>query len=213
MVKRSIIAVFFLLLLFFGAFVFSRAVKTAKIYVTIYYPGELEADGYYVKDDQITLKFHVLKGSESLRGHFEKFKIRCFLCNLDLENATVVIDVNGTPLYPPCRDYIMSFDKGDNIKGMHYVVSPYNLTEIAKIRIPRGYRFRELKFENNTLIILLSSGNGEEVEITRSAIMAEHRKGLERGWIKVVYTDGNKKWEGRVYSMGKGECPVLIEVE
>ncbi|WP_232473328.1 S1 family peptidase [Thermococcus thioreducens] len=209
--KRSIIAVSILLLLFFGAFVFSRAMKTAEIYVTVYYPGELEADGYYVKDDQITLKFHVLKGSEGLKGHFEKFKIRCFLCNLDLENATVVVDIDGTPLYPTCRDYIMSFDKGGNIKGMHYVVSPYNLTEIAKIRILEGYGFRELKFENNTLIVLLSPGNGEEVEIIRSNIIAEHQKGLERGWIKVVYTDGSKKWEGRVYSMGKGECPVLIE--
>ncbi|AEH23893.1 hypothetical protein [Pyrococcus yayanosii] len=213
MVKRSIIAVSIFLLLFFGAFVFSQAMKTVEVYVTVYYPGELEADGYYVKDDQITLTFHVLKGSEDLKGHFEKFKIRCFLCNLDLENATVVVDIDGTPLYPTCRDYIMSFDKGGNIKGMHYVVSPYNLTEIAKIRILEGYVFRELKFENNTLTIFLSPGNGEEVEIIRSNIIAEHQKGLKRGWVKVVYTDGSRKWEGRVYSMGEGECPVLIEAE
>ena len=211
MVKRVIIGIF--LLLFFGAFVFSRAMKTAEIYVTVYYPGELEADGYHVKDDQITLKFHVLKGSDDLKEHFEKFKIRCFLCNLNLENATVVVDIDGTPLYPTCRDYIMSFDKGGNIKGMHYIVSPHNLTEIAKIRIPEGYVFRGLKFKNNTLIVLLSSGNGEEVEIIRSNTIAEHQEGLEGGWIKVVYTDGGRRWKGRVYSMGKGECPVLIEGE
>ncbi len=212
MVKRTTMAVFFFLL-FIGAFVFSRAMKMAEIYVTVYYPGELEADGYYVKDDQITLKFHILKGSEGIKGHFEKFKIWCFLCNLDLENATVVVDIDGTPLYPTCKDYVMSFDKGGNIKGMHYIVSPYNLTEIAKIKIPEGYIFRELKFENNTLTIFLSPKGSEGVRIIRSDIIAEHQEGLKRGWVKVVYTDGSRRWGGRVYSMGNGECSVLIEAE
>ena len=213
MVKRSIIAVFILLLLFFGAFVFSRAMKTAEIYVTVYYPGELEADGYYVKDDQITLKFHVLEGSEGLKRHFEKFKIRCFLCNLELENATVVVDIDGTPLYPTCRDYIMSFDGGKDIRGMNYIVSPYNLTEIAEVRIPKRYVFNGLEFENNTLIIHLSLGGKGGTRVIKSKLIAEHHRGLEGGWIKVIYTDGDRKWEGRVYSMGTGECPVLIEVD
>jgi len=211
MVKHSIIAVS-ILLIFFGAFVFSRSMKPVEIYVTVYYPGELKADGYYVKDDQITLKFHVLKSSEDLKKHFEKFKVRCFLCNLDLESATVAVNVGGTLLYPTCRDYVMSFDEGGTSGGMHYIVSPYNLTEIGEVRIPEGYIFKGLEFENGTLIIRLSLGGDRGTRIVRSELIAEHHRGLEGGWIKVVYTDGNKKWAGRVYSMGRGECPVLIEV-
>ncbi|EHR79368.1 hypothetical protein OCC_07711 [Thermococcus litoralis DSM 5473] len=206
-VRRAVVVFFFLLLI--GAFVFSRAMKTAEVQVTIYYPGELVSEGYLVEDGQVILKFHALNSSEEIKTKHETFKVRCFFCNLDLENATILID--GASLNPTCRDYIMSFDNKGDIVGMQYIVSPYNLSEIAEIRIPEGYSFQDLKFENNTLVILVSPGNSEIIKIVRSEVIAEHREGLKRGWVKVIYTDGSRSWEGRVYNFGEGECPVSIK--
>ncbi|AAL80711.1 hypothetical protein PFDSM3638_02945 [Pyrococcus furiosus DSM 3638] len=199
-------AVVFFFLLLIGAFVFSRAIKTVEVQVLVYYPGELVSRGYRIEGGQVILKFHALNRSEELKVKYETFKVRCFFCDLDLENATIIID--GTPLKPTCKDYIMSFDTGD---GMLYIASPYNLSETAEIWIPEGYQFKELKFENNTLVILVSPGDGEKVKIIHSGVVAEHREGLEKGWVKVIYTDGSKSWGGRVYSFGEGECPILIK--
>ncbi|MCD6524109.1 MAG: hypothetical protein J7K48_03825, partial [Thermococcus sp.] len=142
---------------------------------------------------------------------FEKFKVRCFFCDLDLEKAKVVVNVDGTLLYPTCWDYVMSFDIGKNGGGMYYIASPYDLSSIAEVSIPEGYTFKELKFENNTLIIFISPGDDGGVEVVKSDIIAENQEGLKRGWIKIIYTDGSKEWEGRVSSMGRaGECPIFI---
>ena len=51
----------------------------------------------------------------------------------------------------------------------------------------------------------------QESDFLWTLIRDFNQPGLKRGWIKVVYTDGNREWEGKVYSIGKGECPVLIE--
>jgi len=211
MAKRLALTVF-ILLLFLGTFVLFEAVGTTEVCVTVCYPGELKAEGYSLEDGQIVLKFHTLENSEALREHFEKFEIRCLFCSLDLEKAKVVVNVSGTLLYPACKDYMMSFDNGRNGKGMHYIASPYNLTSIAEVRIPEGYTFKELKFENNTLQILLSPGGSGGVEVVRSNIIAENQEGLKRGWIKIIYTDGSREWEGRVQTIGgEGECPILID--
>ncbi|MDK2914195.1 MAG: hypothetical protein PWQ79_1110 [Thermococcaceae archaeon] len=208
-VRRAVVVFFFLLLI--GAFVFSRAMKTAEVQVTIYYPGDLVTEGYRVDNGHVILKFHALNSSEELKMKHETFKVRCFFCNLDLENATILID--GVPLKPTCKDYIMSFDDGKEGTGMYYIASPYNLSEIAEIWIPKGYSFGGLKFENNTLVILVSPGDGETVKIVRSEVIAEHREGLKRGLVKVIYTDGSRSWEGRVHRFGERECPVIIEAQ
>ena len=71
---------------------------------------------------------------------------------------------------------------------------------------------KNLKFENNTLQILLSPGGSGGVEVVRSNIIAENQEGLKRGWIKIIYTDGSREWEGRVQTIGgEGECPILID--
>lgn len=207
-VRRAVVVFFFLLLI--GAFVFSRAMKTAEVQVTIYYPGELVSEGYLVEDGQVIPKFHALNSSEEIKTKHETFKVRCFFCNLDLENATILID--GASLNPTCRDYIMTFDKKGDIVGMHYIVTPYNLSEIAEIKIPEGHRFKGLKFENSTLFILLTSEGSEGVKIIRSEVIAKYKEGLKSGWIRVVYTDERRSWEGRVYSFEEGECPILIEM-
>jgi len=51
----------------------------------------------------------------------------------------------------------------------------------------------------------------QESDFLWTLIKGFNQPGLKRGWIKVVYTGGNREWEGKVYSIGKGECPVLIE--
>jgi len=210
MTKHVIIGIFFLLLLAFGSFVLFHGTKTAEVYVTIYYLGELTIKGYHIEGDYIVLKFQTAENSEDIKKNFKKFKIRCFFCNLELENTTILVD--GISLNPTCRNYIMSFDNGKDSVGMHYIVSPYNLSEIAEIRIPRGYKFKGLKFENSTLTILLTSGGSEEVRIIRSEVIAKHKEGLKSGWVRVIYTDGSRNWGGRVYSVGEGECPILIEM-
>lgn len=210
MTKRLALTIF-IFLLFLGTFILFKVIKTAEIYVTVYYPGELEAEGYSLENNQIVLKFHFLTSSGDLKKHFEKFKVRCFFCDLDLEKAKVVVNVDGTLLYPTCWDYVMSFDIGKNGGGMYYIASPYDLSSIAEVSIPEGYTFKELKFENNTLIIFISPGDDGGVEVVKSDIIAENQEGLKRGWIKIIYTDGSKEWEGRVSSMGRaGECPIFI---
>ncbi|USS40186.1 hypothetical protein NF865_07580 [Thermococcus aggregans] len=212
MTKRLALTIF-IFLLFLGTFILFKAIKTAEIYVTVYYPGELEAEGYSLENNQIVLKFHFLTSSGDLKKHFEKFKVRCFFCDLDLEKAKVVVNVDGTPLYPTCRDYVMSFDSEGNGEGVHYIASPYNLTSIAEVRIPEGYVFKELNFENNTLTIFISPGDDGGVEVVKSDIIAEYQEGLKEEWIKIVYIDGSKEWEGRVQTIGReGECPILIQV-
>lgn len=167
------------------------------------------SEGYRVDDSHLILEFHAVNSSEDLKIERETFKVRCFFCNLDLENATILID--GVPLKPTCKGQIMSFEARKKGAGMYYIVSPYNLSEIAEIWIPEGYSFQGLKFENNTLVILISPGDGKRIKVVRSEFIAEHMKGLKRGWVKVIYTDGSRSWEGRVYSFEEGECPVIIK--
>lgn len=169
----------------------------------VYYPGELGAMGYEIKDDRIVLHFHSA-GSGDIRVNHANFTIPCIPKNLSPDLFEVSVD--GKTLRPSCEGVLTKpvLSKTSNSeRSVWYLASPYNLSKIALVELPRGYSFKKLKLENGTLVIEVSSGGSMGSTVVRSELLAER-------WEKIIYTDGSRTWVGQKSVMGSGECPVWI---
>ncbi|MDV3104813.1 hypothetical protein [Thermococcus waiotapuensis] len=182
-----------------------RLCSAGNLYVLldVYYPGELRATGYEIKDDRIVLHFHS-EGSGDLKVNHANFTISCIPENLS--PGLFEVSVDGKTFRPSCEGVLTTpvpSKTSNSERSVWYLASPYNLSKIALIELPEGYSFRELNLENRTLVIKVSTGGNVGSTVVKSELLAE-------GWEKIIYTDGSSTWRGKKSVMGNGECPVWI---
>ncbi|MDI3474398.1 MAG: hypothetical protein PWQ79_984 [Thermococcaceae archaeon] len=175
-----------------------------SIFLDIYYPGELRAAGYEIKDDKIVLRFHSITSGD-LRINLANFTIPCIPRNLSPN--IFEINVDGDTFYPSCQGVLttpVSSETANSERSVYLLASPYNLSEIALIELPEGYSLKSLKLDNGTLIIEVSTGGNTSSVIVKSELLGK------RSWRGIIYSDGSKTWTGRKSTLGDGECPILI---
>jgi hypothetical protein len=175
-----------------------------SIFLDVYYPGELRATGYEIKDDKIVLRFHSITSGD-LRINFANFTIPCIPKNLSPN--IFEINVDGDTFYPSCRGVLttpVSSETANSERSVYYIASPSNLSEIALNELPEGYSLKGLNSDNETLVIEVSPGGDANSVIVKSELLGK------RSWKKIIYSDGSKDWTGRKSTLGNGECPILI---
>lgn len=175
-----------------------------SIFLDVYYPGELRAAGYEIKDDKIVLRFHSITSGD-LRINLANFTIPCIPRNLSPN--IFEINVDGDTFYPSCQGVLttpVSSETADSERSVYYLASPYNLSEISLIKLPEGYSLEDLKLDNGTLIIEVSPGGDASSVIVKSELLGK------RSWMGIIYSDGSKIWTGRKSTLGNGECPIWI---
>jgi hypothetical protein len=175
-----------------------------SIFLDVYYTGELRAAGYEIKDDKIVLRFHSITSGD-LRINLANFTIPCIPKNLGPN--IFEINVDGDTFYPSCQGVLtipLSSETANSERSVYYLASPYNLSEIALIKLPEEYSLEDLKLDNETLVIKVSPGRDTNSIIVKSELLG---KG---SWKKIIYPDGSKNWTGQKSTLGNGECPILI---
>ncbi|WP_157727221.1 hypothetical protein [Thermococcus profundus] len=174
------------------------------LFLDVYYPGELRAAGYELKDDKIVLRFHSIT-SGGLRMNPTNFTIPCIPKNLSPN--IFEINVDGDTFYPSCQGVLttpISSKTANSERSVYYLTSPYNLSEIALIELPEKYSLESLKLENETLMIEVSPDGDTGSIIVKSELLGK------RSWMRIIYSDGSKTWTGRKSTLGDGECPIWI---